>query len=289
MDITLTENECKYLILVAMSDIENAATWIPKENSGIDIERLSKESTIDIENLVNFIKELSTDGLVQILSDRNVVLTDKGHEYIKNKNSLPLSEAAFLMLQKSYEIYIRGGYDDSIQFNSFMIGCYVGISNHNKANSAAKFLVDNGYCRNPAIMRDFIIYFLSNKGIAYMESDHTAKKEAKQVSVTNNFYSDVSNSQIQQFSDNSTQNMSTGVDIEKINGILRMFEENYKNLDEKYQLNITHEIETIKVEIKKQNPENSKIKKCFGTIRNILEGIAGNIIAAGLLHYINDV
>ncbi|GHV88796.1 hypothetical protein AGMMS50267_11560 [Spirochaetia bacterium] len=289
MNIILTDIECKFLILVSMCDIENEVKWISKENKGIDIERLSKDSTMDMENLVKYIQELNAEGLIYRISDKNVEFTVKGHEFMENLNSLPLSKTAFLMLQKSYEIYVRGNYDDSIQFNSFMIGCYAGISNHNKANSAARFLVDNGYCKNPAITRDFIIYFLSNKGITHMESEHTENKETKPVLVTNNFYSDVSNSQIQQFSDHATQNMNIGIDINKINEIIKIFDENYKNLDKKSCSEIVPIIETVKTEIVKQNPDNGKIKKCLGSVKNILEGIVGNITAAGLLHYLSGI
>jgi hypothetical protein len=169
-----------------------------------------------------------------------------------------------------------------------MSSYFLAMPNHNKANSAARFLVDNGYCRNPAITRDYIIYFLSNEGIAYMESEHTENKEKKLISVTNNFYSDVTNSQIQQFTDNSAQKINVGFDTDKLNEIIKAFEKNYENLNEKDRSNIIPLIEKVKLEMGKPNPDNSRIKKLFGTVKNILEGVAGNIIAAGLLHYLSE-
>jgi predicted transcriptional regulator len=155
MNISLTEKECKFLILVAMHDhdIEDNVTWGAKENNGIDIKRLSKESKIDIENLIKFIQEIATEGLIQMISDENVKFTKKGYEFMNNLNSLPLSKTAFLMLRKSYEIYLRGNYDDSIQFNSFMIGCYIGISKAVQKNNMTESIKCRRYGIIPITMK----------------------------------------------------------------------------------------------------------------------------------------
>ena len=46
------------------------------------------------------------------------------------------------------------------------------------------------------------------------------------------------------------------------------------------------EIKNINTEAAKENPSKVIIKQSLQTIRNLLEGIAGNIIAAGILYKI---
>jgi predicted transcriptional regulator len=286
MNIELTSDECKNVILVSMDDIANNVFGMAGDK-GIDIDYLSRESTIDIDNLKSFLNGLSETNLVEWISDKRVKLTSEGHELLKKNNSLTLSQTSFLVLQKTYEIYMRGDYDDSIQFNSYLIGCYLGITNHSKINAAVKILIDNAYCINPAIMSDFIIYFISVEGINYMENERGNSEDRKQVSVTNNFYADVSNSQIQQFTNHAIQNMTSGIDMNTIQNLIKVIEDNYGNIDGSSKEKIVPIVETIKTEIVKDKPDNNIIKQCFKTVKNILEGIVGNVVAAGILYHLN--
>jgi hypothetical protein len=136
-------------------------------------------------------------------------------------------------------------------------------------------------------MRDFIIYFISNEGINYMENEQSDNEDEKKVSVTNNFYADVSNSQIQQFTNQSTQNMTNGIDKNSIQNLIKIIEDNYNNIDSDSKEKIVPIMKTIKTEIVKDKPDNNVIKQCLKTVRNILEGIVGNVITAGILHYLN--
>ncbi len=57
-------------------------------------------------------------------------------------------------------------------------------------------------------------------------------------------------------------------------------------LDDKGKKEVTSEIETLQAQIKSPNPKHSIIRESLASIRRILEGAAGNLVASGLLNQI---
>lgn len=130
---------------------------------------------------------------------------------------------------------------------------------------------------------------LEQKGVLGedMSFSNEEKKIAHQTSyqVTNNIGS-MHNSQLQQDSAGSTQTLK----ISESSGDLKKFVEELKNSVEslKLQQDQTQELQeaiaTLEIQTNSSKPKNVIINESLHTVRNILEGTTGSIIASGLIH-----
>jgi hypothetical protein len=93
--------------------------------------------------------------------------------------------------------------------------------------------------------------------------------------------------------DNASMNIShiNQNETEKIKDLIKQIKTNLKNVEikERDRGQVENEIKCIEREIVKQKPEKSKITKCFSSIKNIFEGVSGNIIAQGILYGIEKL
>lgn len=89
--------------------------------------------------------------------------------------------------------------------------------------------------------------------------------------------------QIQIGSCNSQQ--SIGLNTEEINSMIQLIWDNLSKMQlEKYkEEKILNEIQKIYDELNKKRPKREIISAAFGSIKSILEGIAGSVVASGLL------
>lgn len=103
----------------------------------------------------------------------------------------------------------------------------------------------------------------------------------------NHFHGNVNNSQIQQNTINSTQNMTNEtIDNDKTLELVNLIKENLDKIElavEK-KAEIEAEVNTIKSQLDSPKPKHVIIKESLSTIRNVLEGATGSIIASGLLY-----
>lgn len=107
-----------------------------------------------------------------------------------------------------------------------------------------------------------------------------------------NFISQGSHSQIQQDTANSSQSLSNyNIDIDKLRYFVQIIKESIGNLDtsEQNKSELGADIDTIQTQILSPKPKTSIIHECLRSIRNILEGIAGNVLAARLLEFIGPL
>lgn len=101
----------------------------------------------------------------------------------------------------------------------------------------------------------------------------------------NNFYGQVVNSQIQQGTTDSTQELTTfNLDIKATNQFLEKVWQlvPQMNMDKETKKEVESEIESIKAQLKSSKPKGSIIRECFHSLRAILEG-AGGAVSAVLL------
>ena len=105
----------------------------------------------------------------------------------------------------------------------------------------------------------------------------------------NNFYGNILNSQIQQNSNQSSQTINNALDIDKIVKVLELINTHKKDIIALLDSpkDFEKELDVVNDEVKKANPSKEVVGQSFKTIRNILEGIAGNMIAAGILYQIH--
>lgn len=105
----------------------------------------------------------------------------------------------------------------------------------------------------------------------------------------NNFYGNVNNAQIQQNVKNSSQTISLNEDYDKkdeLENYILMLKENLDKIggQPEKMADITKNIDVIELELKQQHSKPKVINECLGTIRNVLEGVTGSLIASGLIY-----
>ncbi len=125
--------------------------------------------------------------------------------------------------------------------------------------------------------------------------DMTFSRDEKRVAATityniKNFISQMTNSQIQQDTTYSSQSLfNNEIDIEKLKQIVNLIKESVDSLDipEQSKSELTADIDTIQTQILSPKPKTSIIRECLHSIRNVLEGVAGNVLAPHLIGLID--
>lgn len=122
-------------------------------------------------------------------------------------------------------------------------------------------------------------------------SDKEKQEASKQNYNINNFYGNASGIQFQQNSPNSTQTMTNGVDVGQISELITKIKENIDQtgLSEEQQSVVESEVETISAELVSAQPQPTVIQKSLQSIRTMLEGAGGNVIASGLTFMIEKL
>lgn len=98
------------------------------------------------------------------------------------------------------------------------------------------------------------------------------------------------NSQIQHGTHDSVQSMSSNaIDLEKLKIVVESIEKSVANLAvaPDKQAEILADLSTIKSQSSSPEPKISIIRECMHSIRNIIEGATGSVIAAQLLPQID--
>lgn len=107
-----------------------------------------------------------------------------------------------------------------------------------------------------------------------------------------NFYGDISNSQIQQNSHHSVQIMEQNeLDVEKVKKLVSHISENMDSFsfEEKKVCELNSELNTLKDQVESPKPKSIIIKECLKSIRNIFEGVSGNLLASGIIYEIAKI
>ncbi|MDQ3712636.1 MAG: hypothetical protein M3388_10510 [Acidobacteriota bacterium] len=158
---------------------------------------------------------------------------------------------------------------------------------------------------------DLIVEYLEGEGLTKIHSDggelisitHSGILEVEQaISEPNkptehfppiiNFISieQMNNSQIQQGSTNSNQTFNlTKHNLDSLKKFIELFEERFLELqfnsdDDKNEA--IAEIQTIKTQLTSPRPKDLAIQESRKTLRNILEGMTGSVLATELLKYL---
>lgn len=140
-----------------------------------------------------------------------------------------------------------------------------------------------------------------NNGIDTIPSHYQVKVEKENVhnkkdthSSVNNFYGNITNSQIQQNVRNSNQTMNTNESYDKKNELKAWLDDTLKqNLSsiplESTKLDtVENALKNIEAELEKSNSKPSIIKEGLSSIRTVLEGAAANLVASGLLYQLSQ-
>jgi len=122
-----------------------------------------------------------------------------------------------------------------------------------------------------------------------MKGADLPEKEAAS-SVTINV-ENMTGSQIQAGTSNSSQSMTSTINIQQINDFVKQLEESLPDLalDDDTAQEVSSEIATIKAQVSSPKPKEGIIKSSLGTIKRVLEGAAGNMTAQGLMRLIENI
>lgn len=135
---------------------------------------------------------------------------------------------------------------------------------------------------------------LTIDGIEYFKEKEIQMKENQRITNnTNNFYGEVTGVQIQQGTVNSSQSQSVnqGFDYAEVAEIIEKIKKYDSFLDDEYgenALEIRNKIDEIEDLVqKKENP--SRIKTLLSDIKNLSIGVAGSLIASGIVTLLSRV
>jgi hypothetical protein len=115
-------------------------------------------------------------------------------------------------------------------------------------------------------------------------SDNEKQRASKTEGTIINYIGNMSNSQLQQNTTNSTQTLQISESIKDeltslIHDIKKLKEE---VADPELQAELTSELEVLEAQVKSPKPKHTIIGETLKSIRNITEGIAGSLIASGI-------
>jgi len=131
---------------------------------------------------------------------------------------------------------------------------------------------------------------LEKDGILGKGMTFTTKEKQIASSITYNInIGTVSNSQIQQGTQDSVQQMETGkIDLKEVTKLLQSIKDSIDSLgiDSPEKEELLADLETIQSQASSPKPKATIIRKCWKSIRTILEGAAANTLASGFLQQI---
>ena len=138
-------------------------------------------------------------------------------------------------------------------------------------------------------------------GMGSIQSHYQVKVEKENIhkekitsSSINNFYGDISHSQIQQHVQNSTQTMNMNEIYDKREELKAWLNDTLKqNLSsiplESAKLDtIENILKNVECELEKTNSKPSIIKSGLASIKTVLEGASGNLLASGLIYQLSQ-
>lgn len=119
-------------------------------------------------------------------------------------------------------------------------------------------------------------------------SDERRAAKASRYTV-NNYHGNISNSQFQQDTVGSSQTMNIQtLNLDEVKSIITMLKSHLEELNLNPELNaeIVSEIRTIEAQMNSPKPKRPIVVESLSSIRSVLEGITGSLIASGILYEI---
>ena len=126
------------------------------------------------------------------------------------------------------------------------------------------------------------------EGMTFSKEEQTAAAQVT-YQITNNIGS-MSNSQLQQHSSGSAQSISAAIDLESLGKLVSSLQSasDTLSLSDPARRELAAEIQTLQVQSKSPKPKTTIISESMKSIRTILEGAAGNVLASDLVQRISS-
>jgi len=208
-----------------------------------------------------------------------------------NNNDIPIKTAIDEIRQKRF-LFLKSIYDKSNASSSTFVSKLdiMSMSNINDqdAQEIIQYLNNEGLIHNLSIDKQMMI---SHQGIKEIEDSLTKPTIATSHFPAQNIYNTINienmeNSQLQQSSNNSTQNATFNInDKELFDKFIKQIKTELPNLnlssEDKSEIN--SDITTIETQISSSRPKINILKESIKSIQNILEGVASSVITDQLL------
>jgi hypothetical protein len=126
------------------------------------------------------------------------------------------------------------------------------------------------------------------EGMTFSEKE---KKTASEANYHVHYHGNVGTSQVQQGTVDSSQAISTQIDLGGVKSFVTELRSHLSELKltSEPERQMLAEIASIEAQLSAPQPRRGVIAECFSSVRNILEGCAGSLIASGLLEQLARV
>jgi hypothetical protein len=131
---------------------------------------------------------------------------------------------------------------------------------------------------------------ITGEGMSF-SSEEKARAQAVTYNIKNYIHGNIHDSQIQIEATKSNQIKSVEFDIEKLGKVIEALRNTLDivGIDQQGKQEMESEIITLEAQTKSPKPKNSIIAESLASVRRILEGASGNLIASGLLNQMGSL
>ena len=131
---------------------------------------------------------------------------------------------------------------------------------------------------------------ITGEGMSF-SSEEKARAQSVTYNIKNYIQGNIQDSQIQIEATNSTQSKSVEFDIGQVGKLIEALKSTIEvvGIDQQGKQELESEISTLEAQAKSPKPKNSIIGESLASVRRILEGASGNLVASGLLNQIGSL
>lgn len=131
---------------------------------------------------------------------------------------------------------------------------------------------------------------ITGEGMSFSREEKE-RAQAVTYNIKNLFQGNIQDSQIQIEATDSAQTKCAALDIDQLMKLVTALKATTDiiGLDEKDKEELGADIDTLEAQIKSPNPKNPIIGECLGSVKQILEGASGNLVASGLLYELGKI
>ena len=131
---------------------------------------------------------------------------------------------------------------------------------------------------------------ITGEGMSFT-ADEKERAKGDTYNIKNYIHGNIHDSQIQIEATNSTQTKTVEFDIEQLAKLIEALRNTIDavGVDKDGKEELDSEISTLEAQIKSPKPKHSIIGETLASIRRILEGASGNLVASGLLNQIGTL
>lgn len=188
-------------------------------------------------------------------------LTQAGLDYLQSNENKTLYETAMLVLQKTYEWYIRNNYVMDTQEDSRIVSYSLGINNHEKVRNAINMFIENGLLRKWVVMRDFTSFCITIAGVNFMEQKN--EEESKKEQSANQIVINGNSGNIAIGSENVAQSVNANELNQAFERLENLINEKLEGVQKQEALD---EVEMSKELSNSQHPKWNLVKKAIGRL-----------------------